>query len=97
LVEEDADAGEALGPRAVEPPRLLATLGQESSILEHTEMMRDGRPRDRELSRDLSCCTLFIANEDQDSALARVIEGVQYRAHTREVQIGHERRTGASS
>jgi hypothetical protein len=97
LVEEDADASEALGPCAVEPPLPLAPLGQKSSVLEHTEMMRDCGPGDRELSGYLSCCTLFVANEDQDSAPVRVFEGVQYRVHEREIQITHEHRAGLQS
>ena len=51
---------EGLAARAVEPTRPLPALMQQIGVLEHAQVLRDGRPTDVEVRGDLSGAQLIV-------------------------------------
>jgi hypothetical protein len=82
LVKEGAQLRQAFGARAVQAPGALAALGHEPGLLEHADVLRDGRARDVEVRRDLPGGELAVADEGQDVAAARLGEGVEGGLHS---------------
>src|SRR2546430_14396542 len=68
LLEERLDFGEPFGARPVQAPRPVASLAHEPRLLQDVQMLRDRRPRDVEVRRDLTRGQLPIAHQGQDLA-----------------------------
>src|SRR5215213_5662946 len=72
---------EAFAPDAVEALGALPPLAHEPGVLEHREVLRHRRPRDREVSRDLTCRALSVGHELEDAAAVRLGDRTQRDFH----------------
>jgi hypothetical protein len=63
LVEPPAQFGQALGPGAVVAAGTFVAHVHEVGLLEHSKVLGDGRPADREVLRDLADRELIAPNE----------------------------------
>ena len=72
---------EGLAARAVEPTRPLPALMQQIGVLEHAQVLRDGRPTDVEVRGDLSGAQLIVGDKLEDAAAAAVGDGGQSCVH----------------
>src|SRR5205085_11319311 len=68
LLQERLQLCEPLGPRAVEAPGAVASLGHEAGLLQDVQVLRDRRPRHVEVPRDLARGELAVADEREDLA-----------------------------
>src|SRR5881275_947567 len=79
--EEVAELGEPLGTCPVEASGAVAPLAHEPRLLEDVQVLRDRRPRDVEVRRDLAGAELTVADEAQDRAPSRLRDGFECGLH----------------
>src|SRR5687768_4480319 len=70
-----AQLGDALGPRPVEALCAIPSLAQETRLLQHAQVLRDRRPGDREVARDLPRGQLGGPDQAEDLASVRFGDG----------------------
>src|SRR5262249_25337023 len=81
LLEERLQLGEPLGTGAVEAPGAVASLAHEPRLLQHAQMLRDRRPREFEVRRDLPRGELVIRDEPEDRPAMRRGDRFQRSLH----------------
>jgi hypothetical protein len=80
-IEEAPELGQPLGAGLVEPARPFAALAQQPGLLEHGQVLGDGRARDLEARGDLTRAQLAIPHELEDLAPVRLGDGSGYLVH----------------
>src|SRR3954451_18750082 len=81
LLQEFPTLGQPFRSYPVEPPRPVASLAPEPRLLEDVQMLGNRRPGDVEVSGDLACRELAVADERQDLAAARAGDRFQCGFH----------------
>jgi hypothetical protein len=82
LLEEVAQITEALRAGPVEPAGTVAAFAQERRLAQHTQVLRDRRPRDvGEVRGDCSGRKLVVAHEPKDLAPAWLGDGLEGILH----------------
>src|SRR5262245_49864430 len=80
-VEEVPQLDEPFGTCPVEAPGAVASLAHEARLLQDVQVLRDRRPRDLEVRRDLAGAELVLPDEAQDRAPPRLGDGFECSLH----------------
>src|SRR6266576_292716 len=80
-LEEIPELDEPFGTRPVEASCAVASLAHEPRLLQDVQVLRDRRPRDVEVRRDLAGAELVLTDETQDRAPPRLGDGFQCGLH----------------
>jgi len=83
VVEKGDELLEAFGPQRVQPPRASAPLAQEACVEENADVLRDGRPRNREVVSDLAGREFVVSNDLEDFASAGLCDRSKRGVHAR--------------
>src|SRR4051794_1216997 len=85
LVKELPQGDEPLRSRSVEPPSAVASLAHESRLLEDGQVLRDRRPGDVEVRRDLTGSNLTVTDESEDGSASGGGNGLESGVHRQSV------------
>src|SRR5262245_1922655 len=81
LLEEGPQLHETFGTSPVEAPGAVASLIHEPRLLQHCQVLRDRRPRQLEMRRDLARGQLGAGHQPQDRAAVRRGDRLQRSLH----------------
>src|SRR4029450_1123656 len=86
VLDERPELLDPLGPEAVDPLRAVATFGDEAGLLEHGEVLADGRTRDLGVGGDLAGGHLALADEQEDLPAAWFRDGPEGGLHAEQAK-----------
>jgi hypothetical protein len=72
-----ADGGEPVLIDLVDAPRAYGVIGYQPGILEHSQVLRDGRAADGERTRDIDHGEWAVRKPLEDGAPTGIAEGVE--------------------